>query len=82
MVVADLDVESIRRSPAKADAPAVVDPNAVLSALDSVIAAAGTPIGQISVPLEERRTNVDLTVTAQDGVTTRSYVITIIRSRR
>lgn len=70
------DVERVTISATKSD------PNAVLSALDSVIAAAGTPIGQISVPLEERRTNVDLTVTAQDGVTTRSYVITIIRSRR
>lgn len=57
------------------------DPNAVLSALGSIIAAAGTPTGQISVPVRERRTEVDLTVTAQDGVTTRSYAISI-RSRR
>lgn len=69
------DVEQVTISATKSD------PNAVLSALGSIIAAAGTPIGQISVPLEERRTNVDLTVTAQDGVTTRSYTI-FIRSRR
>ena len=57
------------------------DPNAVLSALGSIIAAAGTQTGQVSVPLRGRRTEVDLTVTAQDGVTTRSYAI-FIRSRR
>jgi Cadherin-like beta sandwich domain len=57
------------------------DPNAVLSALGSIIAAAGTQTGQISVPLRGRRTELDLTVTAQDGVTTRSYAI-FIRSRR
>ena len=58
------------------------DPNAVLSALGSVIAGAGTPTGQISVPLQGRRTEFDLTVTAQDGANTRSYMITVIRSRR
>ena len=58
------------------------DPNAVLSALGSVIAGAGTPTGQISVPLQGRRTEFDLTVTAQDGANTRSYTITVIRSRR
>ena len=57
------------------------DPNAVLSALGSIIAAAGTQTGQVSVPLRERRTEMDLTVTAQDGMTTRSYTI-FIRSRR
>ena len=58
------------------------DPNAVLSAVGSIIAAAGTQTGQVSVPLIGKRTEVDLTVTAQDGVNTRPYVITIIRSRR
>ena len=36
MVVHDLDFESIAVRPAKADAPAVVDPNAVLSAAVAV----------------------------------------------
>jgi Cadherin-like beta sandwich domain len=57
------------------------DPNAVLSSLGSIIAAAGTPTGQVSVPLSGRRTEIDLTVTAQNGVTARSYSINI-RSRR
>lgn len=58
------------------------DPQAMMSALGSVITAAGIREGHISVPLTGRRTEVDLTITAQDGVTTRSYTITIIRSRR
>ncbi|MFO0700984.1 MAG: cadherin-like beta sandwich domain-containing protein [Nitrospira sp.] len=57
------------------------DPNAVMSAFGSVIAAAGTPTGQVSIPLRERRTEVDLNITAQDGMTTRIYAISI-RSRR
>jgi hypothetical protein len=57
------------------------DPNAVMSALNAVIAAAGTPAGQVSVPLNRRRTAVDITVTAQNGVSTRTYTITVIRSR-
>ena len=69
------DVERVTISATKSD------PNAVLSAVGSIIAAAGTRTGQLSVPLERRRTEVDLTVTAQDGVTTRSYTISI-RSRR
>lgn len=69
------DVERVTISATKSD------PNAVLSALGSIIAAAGTQTGQISVPLTGRRTEMDLTVTAQDGVTTRSYTI-FIRSRR
>ncbi|HBR50894.1 MAG TPA: hypothetical protein DEA71_12500 [Nitrospira sp.] len=69
------DVERVSISATKSD------PNAVLSALGSIIAAAGTQTGQISVPLTGRRTEMDLTVTAQDGVTTRSYTI-FIRSRR
>ena len=70
------DVERVTISATKSD------PNAVLSALGSTIAAAGTPTGHISVPLRERRTEVDLTVTAQNGLDTRAYTITIIRSRR
>ncbi|WP_413935735.1 cadherin-like beta sandwich domain-containing protein [Nitrospira sp. BLG_1] len=69
------DVERVTISATKSD------PNAVLSALGSIIAAAGTQTGQISVPLTGRRTEMDLTVTAQDGATTRSYAI-FIRSRR
>lgn len=70
------NVESVTISATKSD------PNAVLSTLGSVIAAAGTTTGQISVPIRERRTEMDLTVTAQDGVNTRSYAVTIVRSRR
>jgi len=70
------DVDSVSISATKSD------PNAMISAFGSVIAAAGTPTGRLSVPLGGRRTEVDLTVTAQDRVTTRSYAITIIRSRR
>ena len=58
------------------------DPNAVMFAFGSVIAAAGTPTGQISVPLTGRRTEADITVTAQDGVSTKTYTVTVIRSRR
>lgn len=57
------------------------DPNAVISAFGSVLAAAGTPTGQLSVPLRGRRTEVDITVTAQDGVSTNTYTIIVIRSR-
>ncbi|HMS83406.1 MAG TPA: cadherin-like beta sandwich domain-containing protein [Nitrospira sp.] len=57
------------------------DPNAVMSVLGSVVAATGTPTGQVSIPLGERRTEVDLNITAQDGMTTQTYGI-IIRSRR
>lgn len=70
------DIDSVTISATKSD------PNAVMSTRSSVIAAAGTQTGQISVPLQGRRTEVALTVTAQDGVNTQSYVITIIRSRR
>ena len=58
------------------------DPNAVLSAFGSVIAAAGTPTGQIQVHIQGRHTEVEMAVTAQDGVSRRSYTITFIRSRR
>ncbi|MBS0152491.1 MAG: cadherin-like beta sandwich domain-containing protein [Nitrospira sp.] len=70
------DINSVAISATKSD------PNAVVSTPSSVIAAAGTPTGQISVSLQGRRTEVALTVTAQDGVTTQDYAVTIIRSRR
>ncbi len=73
-VTAASDVERVTISAKKSD------PNAVLSALGSTIAAAGTPTGHISLPIRGRRTELELTVTAQDGVTTRSYAI-FIRSR-
>jgi Cadherin-like beta sandwich domain len=69
------DVERVTISATKSD------PNALMSALGSIIAAVGTQTGQVSVPLRGRRTEVDLTVTAQDGVTTRSYTI-FIRTRQ
>ena len=58
------------------------DPNAVMSAFGSVIAAAGTQTGHVSVTLKRRRTEVDMTVTAQDGVNTKTYTMTVIRSRK
>ncbi|MBX3331259.1 MAG: cadherin-like beta sandwich domain-containing protein [Nitrospira sp.] len=70
------DVDSVIISATKSD------PNAVMSALGAVIAAAGTPTGQVFVPLRGRRTKVDITVTAQDRISTKIYTITIIRSRR
>ncbi|WP_176698000.1 cadherin-like beta sandwich domain-containing protein [Candidatus Nitrospira nitrosa] len=70
------NVESVTISATKSD------PNAVLSTPGSIVAAAGTPVGQISLPLQERRTEVELIVTAQNGVNTQAYAITVIRSRR
>ncbi len=70
------DVDGVIISAAKSDA------NATMFAFGSVIAAAGTPTGQVSVPLGGRRTEADITVTAQDGVSTKTYTITVIRSRR
>jgi hypothetical protein len=58
------------------------DPNAAMFAFGSVIAATGTPTGQVSVELRGRRTEVDIAVTAQDGLSTKTYTITVIRSRR
>jgi Cadherin-like beta sandwich domain len=69
------DVERVTISATKSD------PNAVLSALGSIIATAGTQTGQISVPIRGRRTETELTLTAQDGVTTRSYAIFILSRR-
>lgn len=72
----DNDVDDIVISATKSD------PNAVMAALGSVIAAAGTRTGRVDVRLRGRRTEVDILVTAQDGFNTRTYTITIIRSRR
>ena len=58
------------------------DPNATMFAFGSVIAAAGTTTGQVSVPLNGKRTEADITVTAQDGVSSTPYTMTIIRARR
>ena len=58
------------------------DPNATMFAFGSVIAAAGTTTGQVSVPLSGKRTEADITVTAQDGVSSTPYTITIIRARQ
>lgn len=70
------DEDSIRISATKSD------PNAVMSAFGSVIAAAGVPTGQVTVELKGRRTEVDITVTAQDNVNTNTYTIIVTRSRR
>jgi Cadherin-like beta sandwich domain len=58
------------------------DPNATMFAFGSVIAAAGTTTGQVSVPLRGRRTEADIAVIAQNGVSTKTYTITVTRSRR
>jgi hypothetical protein len=58
------------------------DSNAAMFAFGSVIAGAGTPTGQVSVPLRGRHTEVDITVTAQNGVSTKTYTITVTRSRK
>lgn len=70
------DVDSVLLSATKSDE------NATLSALGSVIAAAGTRTGQVSLRLRGRRTEVDMTVIAQDGVSTKTYGLTIVRFRR
>jgi len=70
------DVDSVIISATKSDS------NAVMSAFGSVIAAAGTQTGQVSVPLKGRRTEMDMTVTAQNGVNTKTYTIIVIRSRK
>lgn len=72
----DDDVDNVTISATKSD------PNAVMSAFGSVIAPAGTRTGQLFVSLRGRRTGVDIAVAAQDGVNTRTYSITVIRSRR
>lgn len=56
------------------------DPNAIMSSLGSAIAAAGTPIGQVTVsPALGVGTTVDLTLIAQDGINRTEYKITVTR---
>lgn len=58
------------------------DPNAVLSSFGSVIAAAGVPTGQVSVPLGlGTTTSVEMIVTAPDGSPKR-YTIRVFRPSR
>jgi hypothetical protein len=57
------------------------DPNAVMSALGSVIAGAGTATGQVTVsPGLGKNQPVGIHVIAQDGATTKTYTVTITRS--
>lgn len=56
------------------------DPNAVMSALGSVIAAGGSPTGTVTMsPGLGANPPVDIIVTAQDGVTRKTYSITVTR---
>ncbi len=56
------------------------DPNATMSALGSVIARAGTPIGKVIItPGLGPNPPVGITVIAQDGVTSTTYNITVTR---
>ena len=56
------------------------DPNATLSALGSVIATAGTPTGQVTIsPGLGPNPPVGITVIAQDGVSSTTYNVTVIR---
>jgi hypothetical protein len=56
------------------------DPQATMSALGSVIAAPGTPNGQVIVPLFGATTEVAITVIAQDLTSQTSYTITVIQA--
>jgi Cadherin-like beta sandwich domain len=59
------------------------DPNAVMSSSGSVIAPAGVLTGSVGGPLGLGTTTVfTVTVTAQDGVTTRPYTINVFRDSR
>ena len=59
------------------------DRNAVMSTSGSVIAAAGIPAGQVTVPLGlGTSTSVAMTITAQDGISTKIYTITVNRPSR
>lgn len=56
------------------------DPNATMSALGSVIATAGTPTGQVIIsPGLGPNPPVGIAVIAQDGVTSTTYNVTVIR---
>lgn len=59
------------------------DPTAVMSALGSVIARAGTPTGSLTVPLGLGvSTPVAITVTAQNSVSAKTYTILVNRPSR
>ncbi|MEQ1845484.1 MAG: cadherin-like beta sandwich domain-containing protein, partial [Nitrospira sp.] len=59
------------------------DANSVMSSLGSVIAPAGVSTGSVSGPLGLGATTLfTITVTAQDGVTTRPYTINVFRDAR
>ncbi|HBR50896.1 MAG TPA: hypothetical protein DEA71_12510 [Nitrospira sp.] len=56
------------------------DLNAIMSSLGSTIAAAGIPIGHVTVsPALGVGTTVDLTLIAQDGINRTEYKITVTR---
>ena len=56
------------------------DPNATMSALGSVIATAGTPTGQVIIsPGLGPNPSVGIAVIAQDGVSSTTYNVTVIR---
>ncbi|MBK9946135.1 MAG: cadherin-like beta sandwich domain-containing protein [Nitrospira sp.] len=56
------------------------DPNATMSALGSVIATAGTPTGQVTItPGLGPNPPVGIAVIAQDGVSSTTYNVTVIR---
>ncbi|MDH4078649.1 MAG: cadherin-like beta sandwich domain-containing protein [Nitrospira sp.] len=59
------------------------DPNAVISSAGSVIAKAGDPTGRVTVSLgRNATTTVSILVTAQDGITRKTYTISVFRPER
>ncbi|MDR4464641.1 MAG: cadherin-like beta sandwich domain-containing protein [Nitrospira sp.] len=59
------------------------DPNAEISSGSSVIAAAGTPAGRVTISLgRNTTTTASITVTAQDKITTKTYTINVFRPER
>lgn len=57
------------------------DPNAEISSDGSVIAAAGTPTGSVTISLG-RNTTTSMLVIAQDGTTQKTYTINVFRPER
>ncbi|MBK9308054.1 MAG: cadherin-like beta sandwich domain-containing protein [Nitrospira sp.] len=59
------------------------DPNAEMSSGGSVIAAAGTPTGRVTVSLgRNTTTTASILVIAQDGITPKTYTINVFRPER
>lgn len=59
------------------------DRNAMMSSSGSVIAAAGTQAGQVTVPLGlGTSTSVTISVTAQDGISAKNYTLIVTRPAR